>query len=101
MARDLDADLIVATDPDCDRLGIVVKHEGEYEYLTGNQTGAILLEYLLSTKKEKGTLPSNGIVFDTIVTASLGAEVCEKYGVEVESTLTGFKFIGDKIREYE
>ena len=56
---------------------------------------------MLSTKKEKGTLPENGIVFDTIVTASLGAKVCEKYGVEVESTLTGFKFIGDKIREYE
>lgn len=80
---------------------MVVKHQGDYVYLTGNQTGAILLEYLLSTKKEKGTLPANGIVFDTIVTASLGAKVCEKYGVEVESTLTGFKFIGDKIREYE
>ncbi len=101
LAKKVDANLIVATDPDCDRLGLVVKHNGEYVYLTGNQTGAILLEYLLSTKKEKGTLPSNGIVFDTIVTASLGAKVCEKYGVEVESTLTGFKFIGDKIREYE
>lgn len=101
LAKKVDADLIVATDPDCDRLGLVVKHQEEYAYLTGNQTGAILLEYLLSTKKEKETLPSNGIVFDTIVTASLGAKVCEKYGVEVESTLTGFKFIGDKIREYE
>ena len=101
LGEKVDADLIVATDPDCDRLGIVVRHEGDYVYLTGNQTGAILLEYLLSTKKEKGTLPANGIVFDTIVTASLGAKVCEKYGVEVESTLTGFKFIGDKIREYE
>lgn len=101
LAKKVDADLIVATDPDCDRLGLVVKDKGEYKYLTGNQTGAILLEYLLSTKKEKGTLPENGIVFDTIVTASLGAKVCEKYGVEVESTLTGFKFIGDKIREYE
>ena len=101
LAKKVDADIIVATDPDCDRLGIVVKHEDEYHYLTGNQTGAILLEYLLSTKKEKGTLPSDGIVFDTIVTASLGAKVAEKYGVEVESTLTGFKFIGDKIREYK
>ena len=101
VAKKFDTDIIIATDPDCDRLGVVVKDKGEYKYLTGNQTGAILLEYLLSTKKEKGTLPANGIVFDTIVTASLGAKVCEKYGVEVESTLTGFKFIGDKIREYE
>lgn len=101
VAKKVDADLIVATDPDCDRLGLVVKHNEEYVYLTGNQTGAILLEYLLATKVEKGTLPSNGIVFDTIVTASLGAKVAQKYEVEVESTLTGFKFIGDKIREYE
>lgn len=101
LAKQVNADIVIATDPDCDRLGIVVKHNNDYVYLTGNQTGAILLEYLLSTKKEKGTLPANGIVFDTIVTASLGAKVCEKYGVEVESTLTGFKFIGDKIREYE
>lgn len=100
-AKEVDADLIIATDPDCDRLGIVVKHENDYEYLTGNQTGAILLEYLLSTKKEKRTLPDNGIVFDTIVTSDLGAKVCRKYGVEIESTLTGFKFIGDKIREYK
>ena len=101
LAKEINADLIIATDPDCDRLGIVVKYENDYEYLTGNQTGAVLLEYLLSTKKEKGTLPDNGIVFDTIVTSDLGARVCQKYGVEVESTLTGFKFIGDKIREYK
>ena len=80
---------------------MVVKDKGEYKYLTGNQTGAVLLEYLLSTKKEKGTLPANCIVFDTVVTTSLGAKVCEKYGVGIESTLTGFKFIGDKIREYK
>ncbi len=101
LAKEKNADLVIATDPDCDRLGIVVKHNENYEYMTGNQTGAVLLEYLLSTKKEKGTLPKNGIVFDTIVTASLGAKVAKKYGVEVESTLTGFKFIGDKIREYK
>lgn len=83
----VNADLIIATDPDCDRMGLVVKHNGEYIYLTGNQTGAILLEYLLSSKKEKNTLPVDGIVFDTIVTAPLGAKVAKKYGVEVESTL--------------
>ena len=101
LANKINADLIIATDPDCDRLGLVVKHNNQYVYLTGNQTGAILLEYLLHTKKEKGTLPKNGIVFDTIVTASLGQKVATKYGIEVESTLTGFKFIGDKIREYD
>lgn len=101
LAWDCGADLIIATDPDCDRIGVAVKHGNEYTYLTGNQTGAVLLEYLLSTKKEKGTLPSDGIVFDTIVTASLGSRVAEKYGVTVESTLTGFKFIGDKINDYE
>lgn len=101
LAKEKDADLVIATDPDCDRLGIVVKHKNSYEYLTGNQTGAVMLEYLLSAKKEKGTLPKDGIVFDTIVTASLGAKVAKKYGMEVESTLTGFKFIGDKIREYK
>lgn len=101
LAEKVDADIIVATDPDCDRLGIVVRHMGKYEYLTGNQTGAILLQYLLSQKAEKGTLPKNGIVFNTIVTSDLGTRICKKYGVEVESTLTGFKFIGDKIREYD
>lgn len=100
LAKSEDADLIIATDPDCDRIGLVVKHKDAYEYLTGNQTGAILLQYLLSQKKEKGTLPTNGIVFNTIVTSDLGTRICERYGVEVESTLTGFKFIGDKIREY-
>lgn len=101
LARAKNADLIIATDPDCDRLGIVVKHNNEYEYLTGNQTGAILLEYILSQKKSKGILPKNAIVFNTIVTSDLGARICEKYHVEVESTLTGFKYIGDKIREYK
>lgn len=100
-AKQIDADIIFATDPDCDRMGIVVKHRSEYRYLTGNQIGAILLEYLLSSKKEKGTLPENGIIFDTIVTSSLGRMVAQKYGIEVESTLTGFKFIGDKITEYD
>ena len=99
-AKHFKADVVIATDPDCDRLGVVVRHNKKYEYLTGNQTGAILLKYLLSSKKEKGTLPKNGIVFDTIVTGSLGSLVAKSYGMEVESTLTGFKFIGDKIREY-
>ncbi|MCD7809661.1 MAG: phospho-sugar mutase [Erysipelotrichaceae bacterium] len=101
LAKEKNIDFIIATDPDCDRLGVVVKHKDEYHYLTGNQTGAIMLQYLLSEKYKKGTIPENGIVFNTIVTSDLGTRICKKYGVEVESTLTGFKFIGDKIREYK
>lgn len=101
IAKSVDANLVMTTDPDCDRLGIAVKHNGEYRLLTGNQTGAILLDYILKVRKEKGLLPSNSIVFNTIVTSDLGSEIAKKFGIEVESTLTGFKFIGDKIREYE
>ena len=123
-AKKVDADIIMATDPDCDRIGLVVKHENllssgfadksvltwikesetkdeKYVYLTGNQVGAIFIKYLLETRKQAGTLPEDGIIFDTIVTSDLGVRIAKSYGIEVESTLTGFKFIGDKIREYE
>ncbi|MBM6617055.1 phospho-sugar mutase [Bacillus suaedaesalsae] len=97
-----DADMLIATDPDADRLGIAVKgSSGEYVVLTGNQTGALFLDYLLSQKKEKGTLPSNGIVFKTIVTSEIGRNIAESFGLVAEDTLTGFKFIGEKIKEYE
>ncbi|MTH53439.1 phospho-sugar mutase [Bacillus mangrovi] len=96
------ADILIATDPDADRLGIAVKNEdGEFTVLTGNQTGAILLHYLLSEKKAKGILPDNGIVLKTIVTSEIGREVADSFGLTTEDTLTGFKFIGEKIREYE
>ncbi|AZB42018.1 phospho-sugar mutase [Bacillus sp. FJAT-42376] len=96
------ADILIATDPDADRLGIAVKNEeDEYVVLTGNQTGAILLHYLLSEKKAKGILPENGIVLKTIVTSEIGREVASSFGLETLDTLTGFKFIGEKIREYE
>ncbi|WP_028402471.1 phospho-sugar mutase [Ectobacillus panaciterrae] len=99
---EIDADILVATDPDADRLGVAVKNkDGEYIVLTGNQTGAILLEYLLSQKKEKGVLPANGIVLKTIVTSEIGREIAKAYGLETIDTLTGFKFIGEKIKEYE
>ncbi|WP_191566181.1 phospho-sugar mutase [Metabacillus idriensis] len=97
-----DADLLIATDPDADRLGVAVKNlEGEYVVLTGNQTGAILLHYLLSQKKEKGILPENGVVLKTIVTSEIGRAVAESFGLDTIDTLTGFKFIGEKINEYE
>lgn len=96
------ADLLIATDPDADRLGIAVKNlEGEYVVLTGNQTGAILLHYLLSQKKEKGILPANGVVLKTIVTSEIGSDVAASFGLDTIDTLTGFKFIGEKINEYE
>jgi phosphoglucomutase len=100
--NEIGADLLIATDPDADRLGIAVKNdEGEYVVLTGNQTGAILLHYILSQKKEKGTLPKNGIMLKTIVTSELGREIANSFGVETLDVLTGFKFIGEKIKEYE
>ncbi|MGG3560188.1 phospho-sugar mutase [Neobacillus rhizosphaerae] len=96
------ADLLIATDPDADRLGIAVRNEeGEYVVLTGNQTGALLLDYLLSQKKEKGTLPQNGVVLKTIVTSELGRKITSAYGLETIDVLTGFKFIAEKIKEYE
>ncbi len=95
------ADIAITTDPDCDRLGVIAKKNGEYALLTGNQSGAILLHYILSYHKENGTLPQNGAMCNTIVTSSLGDRICESFGVAVQKTLTGFKFIGDRIREWE
>ena len=100
--KNTEADITIATDPDCDRLGAVVYcGKGEYRLLTGNQSGAIILYYILSRMKEKGTLPENGVMFNTIVTSTLGDKIAESFGVSVEKTLTGFKFIGDKIRQHE
>ncbi len=100
-AKEMDADVVVITDPDGDRLGVVAKHEGEYVLMSGNQSAAVYLEYILSQLKAKGTLPGNAVMYNTIVTSDLGELVARSYGVDVEKTLTGFKFIGDKIRKYE
>ncbi|MBT2584151.1 phospho-sugar mutase [Planococcus sp. ISL-109] len=93
------SDILIAIDPDGDRVGVAVWTGTQYELLTGNQTGGILLEYLLSQKKEKGELPENGRIFKTIVTSGFGEAVAKSYGVESEDVLTGFKFIGEKLRE--
>lgn len=96
------ADILIGTDPDADRLGIAVQnHEGEYVVLTGNQTGALLLDYLLSQKKEKGAVPKNGVVLKTIVTSEIGRKIADAYGLDTVDVLTGFKFIAEKINEYE
>ena len=102
MAKESNADLIIGTDPDCDRVGIVVRdNNGEYIVLNGNQTGAIIVNYLFSKMNEAGNIPEKPVVIKTIVTSELGAAIAEHYGAEVVNTLTGFKFIGEKIHEYE
>lgn len=100
--KEMDADILMATDPDADRLGVAVRDlHGEYVVLTGNQIGALMLEYLLSQKKEKGQLPDNGVVIKTIVTSEIGRAIAAEYGIPTIDTLTGFKFIGEKINEFE
>ncbi|MDN4634595.1 phospho-sugar mutase [Sphingomonas sp. PsM26] len=100
--KDIDADLLMATDPDADRLGVAVKDStGEYVVLTGNQLGALMLHYLLTQKKEQGILPLNGAVVKTIVTSEIGGAIASSFGLETFDTLTGFKFIGEKINEFE
>lgn len=100
--KEIDADILMATDPDADRLGVAVKNlQGEYIVLSGNQMGALMLEYLLSQKKEKGTLPDNGVVIKTIVTSEIGRAIADQYGIPTIDTLTGFKFIGEKINGFE
>lgn len=102
LARKEGVDLIIGTDPDSDRVGVVVKSSsGEYMVLTGNQTGCLLMDYILSQKKAAGTLPSNGFVVKTIVTSELSRKIAEYYDVELIEVLTGFKFIGEKIKELD
>lgn len=101
LAKALGAKIVLATDPDADRLGIAVEHNGEYALFTGNQTAALVLDYILKTRKEFGTLPEDGYVFTTNVSSTLPIAIAQKYGMKVEITLTGFKFIGEKAREME
>ena len=99
LAKSENVDLIIGTDPDSDRVGVVVRNkEGEYVTLTGNQTGCLLLEYILSQKKAKGELPKNGFVVKTIVSTELAKDIAKEYGVELIEVLTGFKFIGEQIK---
>lgn len=98
-AKQHQADLIVTTDPDCDRVGVVILKNNVPIYLTGNQTGSILIDYLCKSKQEAHNLPQNAIIYNTIVTSPLGAKIANKYGVLCEQTLTGFKYIGDKIQK--
>ena len=97
-AQSLEADIVLGTDPDCDRVGVAVRHNGEYVLLTGNQTGALLVNFVITMHKDD--LNEKSTLVKTIVTSELGANIALNYGVKVEDTLTGFKYIGDKINKY-
>lgn len=102
IAERVNADIILGTDPDCDRVGCAAKGPGgKYVLLTGNQTGALLLDYLLGRLKENNSLPPDGVLIKTIVTSNLGREIASHYGVDTIETLTGFKYIGEKIKDFE
>ena len=100
-AAEVGASVIFATDPDCDRLGVAVKDgQGEWHLLSGNQIGCVLLHYILSSRKKAGNLPANGAAVKSIVSTSLANRICEHFGIAIYETLTGFKFIGEKIQQF-
>ena len=102
LAKKLKGDIVIGTDPDADRMGIAIRDKkGEFFLLTGNQIGAMLLKYILLRNSENGTLPANSAVVKTIVTSMLGDKIAMKYGATVYNVLTGFKFIGEKIKDWE
>ena len=102
LGKKVDADLILATDPDADRVGIAMKcPDGSYELVTGNEVGVLLLDYICAGRIEKGTMPKNPVAVKSIVSTPLADAVAEHYGVELRSVLTGFKWIGDQIAQLE
>lgn len=103
LANKVDADIVLATDPDADRLGVYAKDtkSGEYKAFTGNMSGALICEYLLSARKEKGLLAANGAIVDTIVTTNMTEAIAKEYGLTHIETLTGFKYIGEQIKFFE
>lgn len=101
LADEVDADIIIATDPDADRMGTVVKNNGEYVFLTGNMTGVLLAEYILSQRKLNNTLPKNAAVISTIVSTNMTGEIAKAQCVDYSEVLTGFKYIGEKIKQFE
>ena len=102
LAKEIDADLICMTDPDGDRVGLACKLEnGEYELLTGNESASLLTDYLFEARKEKNTLTRDGVLFSTVVSSDLPTKIAKSYGITTEKFLTGFKYIGERIRYYE
>lgn len=102
LAQKIDADVVFGTDPDSDRLGVALKDDkGEFVALSGNQVGILLLDYILARLKEDGKLPANGVVVKSFVTTGMAKAICDDFGVELVDVPVGFKFIGEKIKEYE
>ena len=102
LAKELDADVVLATDPDADRIGIQVKNNnGEYEIFNGNMIGELIAEYILSQRKANDTLPSNGAIVKTIVSTNMVDKIAEEYEATLFEVLTGFKYVGEKIKEFE
>lgn len=102
LGKKVNADLLLATDPDCDRAAIeVLNKDGEYEFVNGNKIGALLINYILSQRSKLGNLPENGVIVKSIVTGDLSKAIADEYGIEVVETLTGFKNISGKANEYD
>jgi len=101
LAKEKNADIVVATDPDCDRVGVAVKDGGEYILLNGNMTGVLLADYMITQMKAKGKLPSNGAIISTIVSTDMTRAIAEANGLTYMEVLTGFKYIGEKIKQFE
>lgn len=101
LARQHNSDIVIATDPDCDRVGVAVQHNNQFVILTGNEVGVLLCDYLLSQLQLHRAIPDNGIVVKTIVTSTMIDRICNNYGVQVVDVLTGFKYIGDTIKNLE
>ena len=101
LAKEKDADIVLATDPDCDRVGVAVKQDGQYIFLTGNMTGVLLADYIVTQMNAKGKLPSNGAIVSTIVSTDMVRAIAVANGLAHMEVLTGFKYIGEKIKEFE
>jgi phosphoglucomutase len=101
LAKKVDSDLIIGTDPDSDRIGVLVRRNGEFVPITGNQLGVLLLDYIINARRRAGTLPKNAGAIKTIVTTSMADAVAEANGVHVENTFTGFKFMAEKVAQWE
>ena len=100
-AKQIGADLVIGTDPDCDRVGIATRRaDGEFVLLSGNRTGAVLLDYVINARRRNGTLPANACAVKTIVTSEIATLICKANGVAIENVLTGFKYIGEKLQHY-
>ncbi|MBR4954181.1 MAG: phospho-sugar mutase, partial [Oscillospiraceae bacterium] len=101
LAKKIGSDLIIGTDPDSDRIGVMVREGDDFVCITGNQLGALLLNYVIKARKEMGTLPANAAAAKSIVTTNLAREICERNGVHMEDTFTGFKFMAEKVAQWE